>query len=359
MGLVQTVLGGAVLGAMSKPKAQKAPPPRSYLGEMQDALKSQAGIQDQLLGLERQYTPQYQELQRSTLAGQMGTLGSLYRDAGSLSAGLQSDYLGMQAPIYGQVGQASMDAYQQSLDPATRGLYSSMMASAQSDLNAGRNLTPQMQQMAQQTARQAMAARGLSGNQAVAQEVLNSYQMQDARENRARQFAGQMYGAGVGQTASAMGFYGNPLMTQLNAVSPTALLGTAGQMSQGLGTKIFQPESQYNAALQSANQGVQTQYAAANAQAQAGWASGLMGMAGSLGGAILKNPNLIGTGGGGGIGMNLGGNTNIYSPLPSYGSSITGASPYNVGGATLGAGGLGGSAFGSGYTPTFGGGGIL
>lgn len=324
---VTATIGSSLVGGiMSKPSKQKAPPPRSYLGEMQDALKSQAGIQDQLLGLERQYTPQYQELQRSTLAGQMGTLGSLYGDAGRLSAGLQSDYLGMQAPIYGQVGQASMDAYQQSLDPATRGLYSSMMASAQSDLNAGRNLTPQMQQMAQQTARQAMAARGLSGNQAIAQEVLNSYQMQDARENRARQFAGQMYGAGVGQTASAMGLYGNPLMTQLNAVSPTSLLGTAGQMAQGLGTKIFQPESQYNAALQSANQGVQTQINAANAQAQAGWASGLMGMAGSLGGAILKNPNMIGGGGGGSAqiiaptGLGYGGTLNTSTFNPSLGA---------------------------------------
>ena len=292
---VTATIGSTIIGGvMSKPSKLKAPPPRSYLGEMQDALKGQAGIQDQLLGLERKYTPLYQDLQRTTLQGQMGTLGGLYGDAGKLSAGLQSDYLGMQAPIYGQIGEASMAAYQQSLDPATRGLYSSMMASAQGDLNAGRQMTPQMQQMAEQTARQAMAARGLSGNQAVAQEVMNSYQMQNAREDRARLFAGQMYGAGVGQTNTAMGLYGNPLMTQLNAVSPTSLLGTAGQMAQGLGTKIFQPESQYNAALQSANQGVQTQINSANAQAQAGWASGLMGMAGSLGGAILKNENLVG-----------------------------------------------------------------
>ena len=291
---VTATIGSSIIGGvMSKPSKQKAPPPRSYLGEMQDALRGQAGIQDQLLGLERQYTPQYQELQRQTLQGQMGTLGGLYGDAGRLSAGLQSDYLGMQAPIYGQIGEASMAAYQQSLDPATRGLYSSMMASAQGDLNAGRQMTPQMQQMAEQTARQAMAARGLSGNQAVAQEVMNSYQMQNAREDRARQFAGSMYGAGVGQTQAAMGMYGNPLMTQLNAVSPTTLLGTAGQMAQGLGTKIFQPESQYNAALQSANQGVQTQINSANAQAQAGWASGMMGMAGQLGGALLKNTNLV------------------------------------------------------------------
>jgi hypothetical protein len=321
-------VGSMGAAAIGKPKAQKAPPARSYLGEMQDALKSQAGIQGQLLDLERQYTPQYQDLQKTTLQGQMGTLGSLYQDAGSLSAGLQGDYLGMQAPIYGQVGQAAMGAYQQSLDPATRGLYSSMMQSAQEDLSAGRNLTSQQQQLAQQTARQAMAARGLSGNQAVAQEVMNSYQMQNAREDRARQFANTMYGAGTAQTANAMNMYGQPLMAQMNAVSPMALLGTAGQMASGLGTKIFQPESQYNAALQSNNQGIQAQINSANAQAQAGWSSGLMGMVGQIGGAYLKNPNIVGT------------------PMPTgspinLSSQFMGTNSLNLGNYSLGGGGSG------------------
>jgi hypothetical protein len=335
-------IGAAVIGGvMSKPSKQKAPAQRSYLGEMQDALNAQSGIQGQLLGQEARWTPAYQELQRQTLQGQMGMLGGLYREAGGISAGLQSDYLGMQAPIYGEVGQASLAAYQQSLDPQTRGLYASMMGSAQNDLSAGRELTPQMQQLAQQTARQAMAARGLSGNQAVAQEVLNSYQMQDARENRARQFASQMYGAGTQQTASAMGMFGNPLMTQLNAVSPTALLGTAGQMSQGLGTKIFQPESQYNAALQSNNQGIQAQINSANAQAQAGWASGLMGMAGSLGGALLKNPNIVG-------GSNGSGYIPQFNSSTGYGSSLN-SSTFNP---SLGAGG-GNLSFSSGAMYNF------
>ena len=206
-----TILGGTLVGAATKPSKMKAPPPRSYIKEMQDALNAQESIQDRLLGLERAYTPQYQELQRATLSGQLGTLGSLYRDAGVLSSGLQNDYIGMQSPIYGQIGKASLNAYQQSLDPATRGLYSSMMASAQNDLNAGRGLTPEMERVAQQSARSAMAARGLTGNQAVAQEVLNSYNLSNMREDRARQFAGSMYNAGIAQTANAYSAYGQQI----------------------------------------------------------------------------------------------------------------------------------------------------
>lgn len=288
-------VGSMASAAIGKPKKQRGPAPRNYLQEMQDALASQANIQGNLLALESQYTPRYQELQRSTLSGQMGTLGSLYEEAGALSQGLQGQYLGMQAPLFGQVGRASMDAYQQSLDPSTRGLYSTMMQSAQSDLAAGRELTPEMQRLSQQSARAAMAARGLQfGNQAVAQEVLNSYNMGQARQDRARQFASTMYNAGTNQASNAYQMYGQPLMAGMNTISPMGLLGTSGQMASGLGTTIFQPESEYNAALQSANQGVQTQISSANAQARAGWSSGLMNMVGSLGGAYLRNPNLVG-----------------------------------------------------------------
>jgi hypothetical protein len=285
-------IGAAAIG---KPKKMSGPAPRNYLQEMQDALSAQSSIQGRLLDLERLYTPRYQELQRFTLGGQLGTLSDLYSQAGAISSGLQSDYIGMQAPLYGQIGRASMNAYQQTLDPATRGLYSSMMQSAQGDIAAGRNLTPEMERMGQQAARAAMAARGLQGgNQAIMQEVLNNYNIANAREDRARQFAANMYRTGAEQASTAYNMYGQPLLSTSAALGPTGLLGTAGQMASGLGTTIFQPESEYNAALQSANQGVQTSIANANAQMRAGWSSGLMGIVGQLGGAMLRNPKLVG-----------------------------------------------------------------
>jgi len=290
--MAATSLAGAVT---SKPKGIQAPAQRSYLGEMQDALRSQGKIQGDLLDLERQYTPQWQQLQQETLMGQMGTMNALYGQAGQYSQGLQNAYLGMQAPIYGQVGEASRRAYQQTLDPTAAGLYNTMASQAASGLADGRNLSEQEMRMAQGNARAAMAARGMQfGNQAIAAEVLGSYNLSNAREDRARQFATNMYGIGQQNATQAMQMYGQPLMNQMNTVSPTALIGSAGQMSAGLGAKLFQPESQYNAGVYGANQSNETQTRLANAQAQQGWASGMTSMLGNMAGSYLSNPNAIG-----------------------------------------------------------------
>jgi hypothetical protein len=301
-----SAMGAAVAGGVASSLASKsgsggggggrisAPTSRSYLGEMQDALSSQGNVQGQLLDLERRYTPDYQQLQKNTLMGQMGTLNDLYGQAIPQSMALQSQYAQAQAPIYGQVGQMASQAYQQTLDPQTRLLAAQMQQSAIQDMDAGRNLTSQQQQIAQQSARQAMAARGLSGNQAVAQEVLNSYQMGTAREDRARQYAGNVYQGGIQQAGQAMGLYGSPLLANMNTISPTGLMAQSQQMQQGLGAKLFQPESQYNAGIYGANQSNATQTQLANAQISAGQNAGMMGMIGQLGGAYLGNAGLFG-----------------------------------------------------------------
>jgi hypothetical protein len=234
----------------------------------------------------------YQQLQQQGIASGMGSIANLYGQAGQLTGGLQRQVLDTQSPLYGQMGQAAMGAYQQTLGSGTMGLYNSMMQSAQSDLAAGRNLTPEMQKQAQQSARQAMAARGLSGNQAIAQEVLNSYQMADARENRARQFAGSMYDAGVGQANQAYSMYGTPLMSQMNAVSAGGLLQGGAGLYGSMGAKLFQPESQYNANIVTANRKEAMDVQIANQQARNSLTSGLIGMAGAVGGAFLGNPAL-------------------------------------------------------------------
>jgi len=267
-------------------KKVKAPPPRDYKQEMLDALNAQAGIQGQLLDFERQWTPEYLRLQEMGIGGGVDTMGRLLGQAQGVSSGLQGQFLGMQAPLYGQVGQAAMGAYKQSLDSGTLGLYDSLMASARNDLSAGRGLTPEMEKLATQSARQAMAARGLSGNQAVAQEVLNSYQLGEARENRARQFAGSMYNAGIGQTQAANAMYGQPLMTQMAGYSPASLVQGGSGLYSSMGPQLFQPESQYNASLISSNRQEQMQAQMANAQSRAGLVGGLL----KMGGAILGGP---------------------------------------------------------------------
>lgn len=314
-----------------------------------DAMSAQEAIQPRLLALEQQYTPLYQQLQQQGIGSGIQTIGNLYGQAGQITGGLQKQILDTQSPLYGQMGQAAMGAYQQTLDPRTMGLYNSLVSSAQSDLNAGRNLTPEQQRLAQQSARAAMTARGLGGNQAVAQEVLNTYQMQNAREDRARQFAGSMYDAGTAQANQAYSMYGTPLMSQMNAVSAGGLLGAGASLYGSMGAKLFEPESQYNAQLITSNRQEQMQAQMANAQAKAGLMSGLMGMAGSIGGAFLGNPAL-GSMLGGAVGGATGGGVNYGSMFSAASGGTALGGGLNLGNYTLGGGGAGiGKMSGGGY----------
>ena len=288
---IAMAVGGSMVagGALSKPKGISAPPPRSYLGEMQDALKSQSAVQGQLLDLERQYTPQYQDLQKTSLMGQMGTLNELYGQAGQYSQNLQAQYAGMQMPLYNAVGQMSNQAYQQGLSADTIGLYNTMQRQAQAGLDAGFGLTPEMQQQAQQSARAAMTSRGLAmGNQGIAAEVLNSYDLGNKRYQQSLANAQGAYGLGVSQFTNSMNTYGNTMIQNMSAYNPNALV--AGAMGQygALGAKIFQPESQYNAGIYGANQSNEMQTRMANQQIDSAFSTGLMSAGAMIASAGIK-----------------------------------------------------------------------
>lgn len=285
-------------------KKISAPAPRDYKQEMLDAMAGQEAIQPRLLQLERQYQPEYQKLQQEMMDRQMSYQLDSYGKAIPRSAELSGQFAQAMQPVYGQIGLAAQDAYRTGLGASTMGLYDKLNASANADLQSGRQLDPKQQQAAEQTARMAMAARGLSGNQAVAQEVMNTYQMQNAREDRARQFAGQVYGIGQGNFQNAMATYGNSMLNQANAYSPANLYNSAYNMSQGLGAQIFNPESQYNANLVTANRKEAMDVKIANAQSKSALTSGLLGAAGAIGGAFLGNPALFGatTGASAGLG---------------------------------------------------------
>jgi len=301
----------------------KAPEARNYLSEMQSALGAQTGIQSQLINAENQYIPQWQAVQQQALAGQMGTLGNLYGNAIPQSEALQGQMLASQGGLYGQVGGYARNAYQQTLDPTTAGLYNTMASQAAGGLASGRNLNPQETQMAQQSARAAMASRGMqSGNQAIAAEVLNSYNMQNMREDRARQYAGQVYGIGQQNATQAMSMYGTPLMSQMNQLSAPSMFAQAQQMYGGLGSKLFQPESQYNAGLISANQQNEMQARMATAQNRAGLIGGVIKAAGAIGGAMMSMPPTAGIGSAvpDSFGMGSMGASNYGSSMSNYGS---------------------------------------
>lgn len=306
-----------------------APAERGYLSEMQSALAGQMGIQGQLINAENQYTPQWQAVQKQALMGGIGSLASIYGQTNDQSMALQRQNLQGQGDLYGQVGGYARNAYNATLDPTTAGLYNTMASQAAGGLASGRNLSPQETQMAQQSARAAMASRGMqSGNQAIAAEVLNSYNMQNMREDRARQYAGQVYGVGQQNASQAMSMYGQPLMNQMNQFSTPSLYGQAQQFNGNLGSKLFQPESQYNAELISANQQNQMQAAMANQQAKAGMISAGIGAIGMMGGGFLSNAGLFGgttaaTTGGASLASGMTSARNTYGGLAGGSSSMS------------------------------------
>lgn len=272
-------------------KKVKAPAPRDYRQEMLDAMAAQEAIQPRLLALERQYTPMYQQLQQETLQRGIGMMQDTYAQATPRAAQLTQQYAEAMQPAFSSIGATARGAYEQTLDPSTRGLLGMLGTQAEADLARGTALSDEETRISQQAARAAMAARGLQGgNQAVAAEVLGNYNLGRARQAEARQFAGNVYGMGQGAAQQAMSMYGNTMLGAAQNYSPAAMYATAANMQQGLGAQIFQPESQYNAALITANRKEAMDAQIANAQSRSGLTSGILGAVGTIGGAMLGGP---------------------------------------------------------------------
>jgi len=289
-------LAGAGIGAgldasrkaSSAAKGIKAPPSRSYYGEMQEALASQRRILPDIAAAEREAMPMYRQLQEKSLMGQLGTMENLYGRYAPAGAALSQQSLNAMAPAYQQAAGMARDTYLSGMTQGTQGLLSTMTSQAQNDLNAGRSLTPQMEAIAQQSARAAMAARGLTGNQAVAQEVLNSYKIGNEREDRARLYAGSVYGLNANLSDRAAATYGAPILS--NVMSPGSLMGAASGMVGAQGPQFVQPESQYMAGVMGQQYSTQAQVNIARAQAQAGLQSGILSGLGSIAGAYIGRP---------------------------------------------------------------------
>jgi hypothetical protein len=297
---VAAMLGSQIIGGvMQKQAADKAAGAasagkRNYLKEMQSALKAQSAIQPQMLNLDREYRPQWQQLEADMLSQQMGLTRGLQRDAaqGSGQAGM---YLAEQmAPALRYAGMTGLDYYRQTMGAENNALMSGLRQQALADLNMGRGLSPEQQSYANQAARTAMQARGLQGSgQAVAYEVMNSEQAMQEREDARRKFALQMYGQGADELTRAYNMYGTPLTDLVQFANPKALMGLATQQQGAAGPQIAQPESEYNARIYGANSQNAMNAQLASAQMKAGIGAGIMSMGSQLGSAYLGNPSLF------------------------------------------------------------------
>ena len=273
---------------MGSTKVQ-APPPRDAYKEMSGTIRAQIDLAPEMMAAEERIVPQWQALQRKQMLAQADNLKTFYRQVMGDSADLLSQYGTRFAGALTPIAESSRRTYEAGLGGGAD-LQNMMRQQAMSGLSAGSSLTPEMQTQAQQMARAAASARGLGmTNRGIGAEVLSGYQLGQQREDRSRLFANQVLGNDVTMAGNAYQQYGSPLVQSgMSALSPMGLAGMATQYNANLGPTYLQPESQYAANLNAANQNTKLQASVAQAQANASMWGGLFGGLGAAAGGIWQ-----------------------------------------------------------------------
>jgi hypothetical protein len=272
---------------MGSSKVQ-APPPRDYYKEMSDTIRAQIDLAPEMIAAEERLVPQWQALQKKQMLSQSDNLKSFYREVMGDSADLMTQYGTTYANAFAPIAKTARSSYEASLGGGA-GLQDLMRTQAMSGLTAGSSLTPEMQTQAQQMARAAGTARGLTNtNRGIGAEVLSGYQLGQQREDRARMFANQVLGNDTQIAGQAFQQYGSPLVQSgMAALSPMGLAGMATQYNANLGPTYLQPESQYAANLAGNNQNAALQASTASAQASSAMGGAAIGGIATIGAAMI------------------------------------------------------------------------
>ena len=266
-----------------KPKLQKVPEaaePLDYTKMFAAARENSRLIGQDQIDQQKSAYPELEKLQLGTIEKVSANLNNeSYREA---KAGLDS------------------------VDPRNNAISKQLNASALSDLQLGRSLSPEQERAATQQARAGYAARGLgAGTGAMAAEVLNRDAYATQREAQRRTFAGAV----MSDTNQAALNVANQRMNYdpyQRAFAPGASFGqgisgqAGGMLGQAYGNalntvgnvdtfNVNMLETRRNSAL---NNNASMKGAYYNAQAQQ--SAGMMGMFGSLGGGALAAGGMIG-----------------------------------------------------------------
>jgi hypothetical protein len=274
-------------GVLAASKKQKpVDDSQQYYNEMLGAMQGQSRVYPQALDLERGLMPQLQGYQSQVMGSQyqnlLGQYGAMQGSANQAQGDYQQQLLGM----YGMGGNMATNSAIQNLGYGGQNVYNQFMQQAGQGLSMGSGLSPEDQTYAQQSARAAMSARGLTGNQAVGQEVLNSYQLGNQRLQQRQQMGLQAYQMANQQQAFGQQAYLNPAMQQSQGVYGLGQMYGATQNSfQNLGPQFLQPESQYLANIRANRISGENADKAASAQES----SGLLSAVGNIAAAyVLK-----------------------------------------------------------------------
>jgi hypothetical protein len=255
---------------------------------MEQAMLAQFNMAPEMIAMEKSLMPRLQELQMLGLRGQANNMFNLMGEFAPLAAQRTAEYNEMMSPVMGRLGVQARENYMQTLGGGAD-ILNSLTSQANAGLAAGQGLTREEQDYINQVTRASYAARGLgtSGNAAVA-EALNSFQMRRANEDRNRGFAANVLGLNTNVANTGYQLFGQPLMANTAAYSPSGMLGISQQFNQAVGPNYLRPESQAAFDINSANQSMDFQARAASSANKAAITGAIIGGIGTMAGGWAK-----------------------------------------------------------------------
>jgi len=256
---------------------------QAYTREMAGAISAQVQTLPYAVEAEARLTPMLQEAQSRNLSSQAQSLLGLYSGLYGQATQMQRGAMMGDIQTLGMGGQMATMAYQQALPGYAQNLQSQMGQQASYELGLGTALSEQETRFAQQAARSAAAARGLTGNQGIALEVLGGYNLGQKRQQERRAYAMDVYGIGERAQQSAYNMFLSPAYGTSSMFGLPGLLGAAESGYAGLGPQFLTPESQYLANIRANRIQGENAQSAARAQKQAG----MISAGGAIAGAAI------------------------------------------------------------------------
>jgi hypothetical protein len=275
-------------GKAKVPKPNPEADYQQYLTEGRNALRAQGELLPMQAQMEERLAPMLINTRmaglKATSQGLLGLYGDMYQPAQQFQQRYATDQLSMMAGMGGQASAAALG----SLDPTTRGIYSTFGQQALTDLQAGSSLNAQETTQAQQAARAAGAARGVSfSRQGSDLEILNTYGMGQRRLAQRQGVAQQAYQMGVGQQQVGLQGFLNPAFAASQQYGLSGLTAGASGMYGDVGSSPFlQPESQYLANIRANRIQMETAIQSANAARSGAIIGGGLQAIGSYAGGV-------------------------------------------------------------------------
>jgi hypothetical protein len=276
-------------GKAKTPKPNPEADYQQYLAEGSNALRAQEQLLGKQIAAEGRLQPLLTAQQMSSFRGQAQGLLGLYGDLYAPAQAMQERYGADQLAMLGRGGQQATQAAIGSMDATTRGIYDTFGQQALSDLQMGSSLNAQETTQAQQAARAAGAARGLSfSRQGGDLEILNTYNMGQKRQAQRQGVAQQAYQMGTTQQQIGLQGFLNPAYQASQQYGLTGLVQGAQASYGSLGQSSFlQPESQYLANIRANRIQMETAIQSANAARSGSIIGGALSAAGQIGGAAI------------------------------------------------------------------------